>query len=103
MSAAAAQLTAGEVCANLHDPLMLPGSLILQLPAELTPGGIRYGLCQGVVFHHPLDVEAFYADDVVVPDQLGGQFVEVVIPLVCDLLMEPCYFEAGLVPVPAAL
>ena len=87
--AAAAQLTAGEECADLHDLFVLPGSLILQLPAELTPGGIRYGLCQGVIFHHSLDVEAFHADDVVVPDQLGGQLVEIVIPLICDLLMEP--------------
>ena len=101
--AAAAQLATGEECANLNDLLVLPSRLILQLPAELAPGGICDGLGQGMVSHHPLNIEALYTDDVIVPDQLGCQIMEIVIPLVENFLMEPGYLEASLLPVPAAL
>ena len=101
--AAAAQLATGEECANLNDLFVLPSRLILQLPAELAPGGICDGLGQGMVSHHPLNIEALYTDDVIVPDQLSGQFMEVVIPLVRNLLMQSGHLDTSLLPVPAAL
>ena len=69
--AAAAQLATGEECANLNDLLVLPSRLILQLPAELAPGGICDGLGQGMVSHHPLNIEALYTDDVISNGILG--------------------------------
>ena len=101
--AAAAQLATGEECANLNDLLVLPSRLILQLPAELAPGGICDGLGQGMVSHHPLNIETLYTNDVIVSDQLGCQIMEIVIPLAENFLMEPGYLEASLLPVPAAL
>ena len=101
--AAAAQLATGEECANLNDLLVLPSRLILQLPAELAPGSICDGLGQGMVSHHPLNIEALYTDDVIVPDQLSGQFMEVVIPLIGYLLMQSGHLKTSLLPVPAAL
>lgn len=74
MSTAAAQLAADEGCTD--DLFMLPVCLILQLPEELTPEGIRYGLCPIVISYHSSNVEAFHADDVIVLDQLDDQLVD---------------------------
>ena len=82
---------------------MLPGGLVLELTGQLTPRGISDGLGQLVVFEHAAHIEALHADDVIVPDQLGGELVQVVLPAVGDVLMLLSQAEAGLLPVAAVL
>ena len=101
--AATAQLAARKEYTNLNKLLVLPSGLIFQLSAELAPRSICDGLGQGMVSHHPLNIETLYTNDVIVSDQLGCQIMEIVIPLVENFLMEPGYLEASLLPVPAAL
>ena len=101
--AVTAQLAAWKECANLNNLLVLPSRFIFQLSAELAPRSICDGLGQGMVSHHPLNIETLYTNDVIVSDQLGCQIMEIVIPLVENFLMEPGYLEASLLPVPAAL
>ena len=103
VAAAAAQLAAGVESSNLNQLLMLPGRLVLQLPGQLSPGGIRDRLGQLVVGHHALDIEALHTEDVIFPDQLSGQFVKMVLPAVSDVLMLAGQAEACFLPVAAAL
>ena len=102
VSTAAAQLAAGVESPHLYQ-LLLPGGLVAQLPGQLTPGGIGNHLGQLVVGHHALDIEALYADDVIGPDQLSGQLVQIILPAVGDILMLAGQAETGLLPVAAAL
>ena len=103
VAAVAAQLAAGVESANLNQLLMLPGSLVLQLPGQLTPGGIGNRLGQLMVDHHAFYIEALHADDIIGPDQLSGQLMQVVLPAVGDVLMLVGQAETGLLPVAAAL
>ena len=82
---------------------MLPGSLVLELAGQFTPRGVGNGLGQLVIFEHAAHIEALHADDIVVPDQLCGELMQVVLPAVGDVLMLPGQTEAGLLPVAAAL
>ena len=103
VSTAAAQLAAGVESPHLNQLFMLPGSLVLQLPGQLSPGGICDRLGKLMVGHHAFDIEAFHAEDVILPDQLSGQFVQIVLPAVGNVLMLAGQAETGLLPVAAAL
>ncbi len=48
-----------------------PRSFIFQLPEELSPGSIRNTFCQMVVSQHPLHIEVFHTDDLVLIHQCG--------------------------------
>lgn len=100
---AAAQLAAGEEGPYLHQGLMLPGRLVLELAGQLTPRGVSNGLGQLVIFEHAAYIETLHADDIVVPDQLCGELMQVVLPAVGNVLMLAGQAETGLLPVTAAL
>ena len=82
---------------------MLPGSLVLELAGQFTPRGVGNGLGQLVIFEHAPYIETLHADDIVVPDHLCGELMQVVLPAVGDVLMLVGQAEAGLLPVTAAL
>lgn len=82
---------------------MLPGSLVLELAGQFSPRGVSDGLGQFVVLEHASYIEALHADDVVVLDQLGGKFLQVILPAVGYVLMLAGQAEAGLLPVTAIL
>ena len=100
---AAAQLAAGEEGTYLHQSLVLPRCLVLELAGQFTPGGVGYCLGQLVIFEHAPYIEALHADDIVVPDQLGGELLQVILPAVGDVLMLFGQTEPRLLTVAAAL
>ena len=103
IAAVVAQLAAGVESAHLNQLLMLPGSLVFQLPDQLSPRGVGNRLGQFMVGHHAFYMEAFHADDIISPDQLNGQLMQVVLPAVGDVLMLAGQEETGFLPVAAAL
>lgn len=101
--AGGAQL-AGRVEAVNHDDLFaIPGSLVLQLATELAPRCIADRLGQLMVLDHVFRGQVLDADDVVLADQLGGQLVLHVQPLVSDALMDTRNLDALLQVALAAL
>ena len=74
-------------------------SLRVSSPQEASANG----LSQLVVFEHTPYIEALHADDIAVPDQLGGELLQVVLPAVGDVLMLLGQTEPSLLPVAAAL
>lgn len=88
---------------DLYDLFSIPLSLVFQLSNELTPGDIRDLLRQLMIPHHVLDAKILHADDVVISDQLSGEFMQGVHPLIMDLLMETSYLQFSLSSIVAPL
>lgn len=65
----------------------VPRRLILQLPPELAPGGIQDRPGQLVVLDHVLRSQVLNADQIVVPDKLGRQLVEHILPLIGNMFL----------------
>lgn len=94
-----ASLAAGEEGGNFHYHSTCPCGLVFQLPEEFTPGGIRNTFCQMVVPQHPLHVEVFHTDDLVLTHQCGGQLMKHVVAAVTHLLMATGNLDSLLFPV----
>ena len=56
-----------------------------------------------MILGHVLRGQILYTNDIVLPDNLGGQFVQHVLPLVCNMLMEPCHLKPCFLPAVAPL
>lgn len=52
-----------------------------------------------MVSDHPLDIEVFYSDDLVLINELSAQFMVMVTSLVADMLMDSCDNDSLLLPV----
>ena len=71
-----AQFRRGEEPVNDHEAPPVPGGLVFQLPAELSPAGVADALREAMVFDHVSDGEVFDGDQVVAADQVGAGLVE---------------------------
>lgn len=98
-STISAGLAAGEEGRNLHYHSTCPCGFVPQLPEEFTPGGIRNTFCQMVVSQHPLHVEVFHTNDLVLIHHCGRQLMKHVIAAVAHLLMAAGHFDSLLFPV----
>lgn len=98
-STISAGLAAGEEGRNLHYHSASPCGLVFQLPEEFTPGGIRNTFCQMVVPQHPLHIEVFHTNDLVLIHQCGGQLMKHVIAAIAHLLMATGNLDSLLFPV----
>ena len=83
--------------------LPIPRRLVLQLPPELTPRCVCDGLGQSVVSDHVFRGQILNADHVVLADDFRGHLVEHILPLVGDVLMQPCHLKPSLFPAVALL
>ena len=91
-----------EAVYHNHLPAV-PRSLVLQLPPELAPACVGNGLGQLMVLDHVGRSQILDADHVVLPDEFSGQLVQHILPLVGNVLMEPCHLASCLFPAVAAL
>lgn len=98
-STISAGLAAGEEGRNLHYHSASPCRFVFQLPEEFTPGGIRNTFCQMVVSQHPLHIEVFHTDNLVLIHQCGGQLMKHVIAAIAHLLMAMGNLDSLLFPV----
>ena len=103
MTANAARLAAGVEPVHRYQGLAVPAALVLQLTDQFTPAGIHDGFGHVMILHHVLRGQILHTDDIVAPDKARGQLVEVIKPLVGNVLLETCYLQAGLLPALAVL
>lgn len=103
VAAVAAKLATGEEGPNFNDGFVLPPRLVFELACNLAPGAVSDGFCQMVILYHAADIEAFYADDIVVTNQLRVCFVQVVQLPIGNLSILPGQLDAGLLAVLAVL
>lgn len=82
------KLTGREMRADFADQSAVPVGLVLQLTDEFTPSGVTDTQGQSAVLHHAGGFEVFRADDLVLPDQGRGEFMQEVLTLVGDALMD---------------
>lgn len=103
VAAATAKLAAWEACPDFNNSFVLPFRLIFELAGKLAPGAVGNGLGQVMVLHHVADIKTLYADDIVLPNQLRGHLMQVVLPLVGNLFVLSGKADAGLLTVLAVL
>ena len=84
---------------DFHYRASRPRSFIFQLSEELSPCGIRNTFCQMVVSQHPLHIEVFHADDLVLIHQFGRQLVKHIAAAVRHSFMAASDLDALLFPV----
>ena len=102
-SAARANLTRRKELPDSDDYLCVALRLIGELPEEFTPCGVPDAHCQLMIFHHILGREAFHADDVILPHNLGRELLLVVPSHVSDMLLKTGNPQASLLTIPASL
>ena len=84
---ARAKLRGREESVNSDHLFPVPYRLVLQLPPELTPGSIGNRPRQPVILHHIGWGQIFNRYQVIVPYKAGGQLVQHIVPLICNMLL----------------
>lgn len=84
----ATSLAAGVESVDSDEGAASPQRLVLQHPKELSPRDIGDSLGLLVVLDHPLDVEVFYCDDLVLVNELSTQLVGIVSTLVYNTFVD---------------
>jgi len=77
-------------------------SLVMKFCDEVRPGCVRYTFSEMVVSEHVLNAQFFHLEFGVLGDELSGQFVQEVFPLVLDFEVSSGELESGLSPVLAS-
>ena len=103
ISAAATSLAGWEESVDDDEFLAIPVCLVGKLPADFTPCGVRNMERELVVLHHIFGGQVLYADDVIAPYKLSRHLMDGVIPLVGNMLVQPCNRNASLLTVAAPL
>ena len=80
---------------NLNQTTAVPLTLVRQLPDELAPSRIRDGLGEPMIGEHPLHVQAFGVDGLVLVYQPSAQFMEEIAALIGNLLVLASQLAAG--------
>src|SRR5215469_13364735 len=84
---------------NLDQGASVPFCFVFQLPDQFRPSDITDGFCQAAILDHILDLQALNAYDLVFAYDRSREFVLIVPPSVCNLLMDTSHLETGLIAV----
>lgn len=83
---------------NFDRLFLMPRHLVLQLPPELIPGSVRDRPGQLVILHHAGLCEILHRNQVIIPYKVGGQLMQDVSPLVCNMLLQSGNLDSRLLP-----
>lgn len=102
VSAAGARLAARIVGRHFYDAVAIPCCLVFKHVKELRPRSTCYGSGKFVIVKHPFYIQVFDADRLVFTDEHRRLFLQKVVSLVCDLLVDSGYLNALLVAIVGA-
>ena len=83
--------------------LSVPSRFVLQLSAKLIERHIGQGSRQLVILHHTLGFQVFNANHIVVANQIRCSLLQVVLPLIGDMLFKSGFADALFLPAFASL
>ena len=81
----------------------VPCCLILQLPPKFTPTCVGDCFRQLMVFDHVGRSQILNRNQIIVPHKAGRQFMENILPLVGDMLVQSCHLKSCFFPAVAPL
>ena len=103
ITAATASLAGGEEPVYDDEFLPIPACFVSKLPANFAPCGICNMERKFMIPHHVFGGQVFYTNDVVAPHKLGCHFMDCILPLIGNALMQPCHLNACLLSVATPL
>ncbi len=90
--------TGREEAINLSNMATIPTTLVNQLSVKLRPTDITNGLGKAMVFDHPLHIQVFNGNELIILYQLATKFVKEVLPLVGYFFVLASYLYSSFIP-----